>query len=1169
MNQNTYDAKDFQTATATRIVNLFKSGQNRVLLADEVGLGKTIVAREVIEQACQWHKEQGDPQFRVVYICSNENIVQQNIRKLRSPDDKQGSSNDNFFHVSNWRLPMLHLNLNFLTYDSNDKKRYKIIIPLTPQTSFKINQGCGNLRERALFYLILRNKKAWPKPFRRFTSAKLEDIFLMQRASQDSWEWYKDWMDDCINKANDKSKEKANQESMNETNQNSAGYLETMYQKLSEAIEKALQPPEDNDGEDRHKQYETFRSLLYYFNTGKGLNKDLYKKTVQAFRKIFAQISVDMLEADLIIMDEFHRFNDLIDDPQKSEISALFHKLLQAENKFHTSVLLLSATPYKPYISNEELNSGDINSNLEEFQKLIQFLLDKDNNPQEYESFMDIWNKHSAALQAYSKNPTDEAFQRALDTKKNAETALQNIICRTERRNDEQIVSTAMVKAVGITPSDINSWLNTNKIIDGIPDFNSSLSTDYVNYAPYLLSFMGNNYVFSESVSDYYLKHKDKLPEDDTSFIDGQCINDYEPIPSNNARLQTLLDTAIVNNSELLLWIPPCRPYYTTAGDQYPVGDVFTKNAGFSKLLLFSNRRLVPEMTAALLSYEAERKLYSVFNESRASNHQIKYFSKNKKLSPRLRPKYRELLIYPSTYLAELDILKKSPDISLHDLYSQIRDDIQAYLKEKQYLTDEKGPKTGTPQTYLSILNLLDGNSERGDLMLPEDTADVLAWLAIASPAVCALRTLKHYWDNDDFTQLFPDNDEEDEDDEDEEGENGEDEESKEYKESKNNDNDSNEDDEVSSEEAEADDNVIEWNNYILGTAVGISSAIVSMFNREDSQTTIDIVYGKDDKTPYYLQVVKYCAEGNLQAVLDEFAFQCQTLPDFYSHFARIERRKNVEQDDNSQEEIPTVAKLAPNQSLRPALAPIGSVQTDTRESFLHLQGEKPVSIRLGYALAYLQTRTEDGAVLRAQAVRNAFNSPFRPFVLSTTSIGQEGLDFHSYCRKIVHWNLPSNPIDLEQREGRINRYMSLAIRQSLANSSYADGVSIKNFWEELIDKVNVQVNRENGDMVPYWILPKGMDCKFPIERIVPMYPFSKVQEKYDWIIKVLSLYRLTLGQPNQEGIIKSLGASNVPDEKLKELFFNLSPWSYAPHASSIPSGEPGSTPGNDSTPGN
>ena len=66
-------------------------------------------------------------------------------------------------------------------------------------------------------------------------------------------------------------------------------------------------------------------------------------------------------------------------------------------------------------------------------------------------------------------------------------------------------------------------------------------------------------------------------------------------------------------------------------------------------------------------------------------------------------------------------------------------------------------------------------------------------------------------------------------------------------------------------------------------------------------------------------------------------------------------------------------------------------------------------------------------------STREAFNSPFWPFVLTTTSLGQEGLDFHLYCRDIVHWNLPSNPVDLEQREGRINRRNSLIVRKAVA----------------------------------------------------------------------------------------------------------------------------------------
>lgn len=37
--------KDFQCATVERIDELFRHGQNRVLVADEVGLGKTLIAR--------------------------------------------------------------------------------------------------------------------------------------------------------------------------------------------------------------------------------------------------------------------------------------------------------------------------------------------------------------------------------------------------------------------------------------------------------------------------------------------------------------------------------------------------------------------------------------------------------------------------------------------------------------------------------------------------------------------------------------------------------------------------------------------------------------------------------------------------------------------------------------------------------------------------------------------------------------------------------------------------------------------------------------------------------------------------------------------------------------------------------------------------------------------
>ena len=63
--------------------------------------------------------------------------------------------------------------------------------------------------------------------------------------------------------------------------------------------------------------------------------------------------------------------------------------------------------------------------------------------------------------------------------------------------------------------------------------------------------------------------------------------------------------------------------------------------------------------------------------------------------------------------------------------------------------------------------------------------------------------------------------------------------------------------------------------------------------------------------------------------------------------------------------------------------------------------------------------------MVTAAHLRRAFNSPFWPFVLTSTSVGQEGLDFHLYCHAVVHWNLPSNPVDLEQREGRVMPHLA------------------------------------------------------------------------------------------------------------------------------------------------
>jgi superfamily II DNA/RNA helicase len=57
------------------------------------------------------------------------------------------------------------------------------------------------------------------------------------------------------------------------------------------------------------------------------------------------------------------------------------------------------------------------------------------------------------------------------------------------------------------------------------------------------------------------------------------------------------------------------------------------------------------------------------------------------------------------------------------------------------------------------------------------------------------------------------------------------------------------------------------------------------------------------------------------------------------------------------------------------------------------------------------------------------FNSPFGPDVLIATDALSEGIDLHSYCRTVIHYELNPSPIRTIQREGRLRRINSWAAK--------------------------------------------------------------------------------------------------------------------------------------------
>ena len=97
--------KDFQQATVERIDYLYRHDQRRVLVSDEVGLGKTLIARGTVAKLAKLRREEGDSLFKVVYICSNAAIADQNLRKLRVAHEARTES------TSSSRLSMQHLNI--------------------------------------------------------------------------------------------------------------------------------------------------------------------------------------------------------------------------------------------------------------------------------------------------------------------------------------------------------------------------------------------------------------------------------------------------------------------------------------------------------------------------------------------------------------------------------------------------------------------------------------------------------------------------------------------------------------------------------------------------------------------------------------------------------------------------------------------------------------------------------------------------------------------------------------------------------------------------------------------------------------------------------------------------------------------------------------------------
>lgn len=979
---------DFQAAAADHVLEEYKKGQKRVLVADEAGLGKTTVASEVVRRVKEELSHEvldDDGLYCVVYVCCNLQIAQQNIDTLSDDNAK--------VDLSQSRLSMQHFVYYRKKAELKDKGQDTLILSLTPATSFQMTWGTGSANERALMYACLT---LLPEFESQDQKDKLSSMLVGWAPK--AWGWMSVYYFNEIRKPN------------------MAEYRETVVEAM-----KAHLSQETSKGETY------LQRLISLVNAehDKQWTKDIYYFIIE-LRKLFANISLDILKPDLVIMDEFQKFSSLIDTDKatKTEENMIVRKFFANKD---TYILLLSATPYKPYTTLEELNETNNDEQYKDFHRLMDFLHANEENTIDFKS---IWRNYSSALKHLEKETSDTIEEKH----HTAESMLYHVMGRTERSNEGIIHEDIPTIDDYLSANDITSFVQMQHLIDNCRKFGKnvySAPVDYTKSAAYQLSFM-DNYKLKDRISDAWKVGAGKGIAKDCLLLDKNAIENYTLDDYKNARLDFVIDTIFgkgknATGAETLLWVSSSHPYYT----QQP--NVFTKNESFSKFLVFSSWGMVPKMLACLISYETERRLLhrtkDVYHDK--DSQLLKDSDKTKALS---------IMCTASTYLAGLYKLEECYGMSLSAIKQYIKKEIREKLRQ---FGSERVNRVSSLDIYQLMLAL--DNPDIEPRNIPENADEVLANMAIGAPAMCLYRI---------FSRLGDEN--------------------------------------------------------VKSHAEEVAKEMIAIFNNR--QGIAAVRNNCKSHSNYFLNVIDYCIEGNLQSVLDEFVHMIG--------------------ENKSPESIVT--------RMKESFISANYQQVNTIQTF---GTDKKYTMRKHFAVDFGKGKQTEKDVNHATNLRSAFNSPFRPFVLASTSVGQEGLDFHWYCRKMIHWNLPSNPQNLEQREGRINRYKCLSVRRNIAKLYKS---TFK--WSDMFNKASEEFKGNNPEMVPFWYLPlneqrfKGIKTE-KIERIVPMYPMSEDESRYRRLIKVLSLYRLTMGQPRQEELLQMLDGKITP-EQMKQLLFDLSPFS-------------------------
>jgi len=1049
--------KPFQRTTVDYVARRLLSDPDTVrhfLVADEVGLGKTMVARGVIARTIEALQDTV-PRIDIVYVCSNGAIAKQNVARLNVMGSERA-------RVLPTRLTMLALEL---ARAGGIKEKGVNFFSLTPGTSLDLKKGGGRKEERALILRLIR-------PLTKKSLHETLSHMFMRPAHSPGWAYTCSWIENA---------------KLEETIKHR--YLSRL--KTAPGLVKRLE------------------DLAEKFQQCEVLDVDLRRdidQCIMDFRTILARESAEALEPDLIVLDEFQRFTELLHG--ESEAAELAHKLFDAVDPDgnQAKVLLLSATPYRMLSLRED--DADAGDHYREFLDVLDFLFGE--RGAEVRAELETEMRHFRnALQTLPGS-----FNRAKDIKSGIEGTLRRVIARTERvseTTDRDAMMQDIEVPVTVEPGDLIEARAVARVADAA---DSPDTVEYWKSAPYLLSFL-RDYKLGQRLE--HLKDAppvalvQSIKDAKSAQIDKRAVEAYRAIPDNNGRMRALKQIAFQNDMAKRLWMPPSLPY-------------FGERVTTSKLLIFSQWAMVPDAIAALLSYDSERamgmdQLGHQYSDAFRKQTQPLNF---RKTSGRLTGLRALTLVIPSPTLAKavdpLAIFRSDepvPDApamravamkQLMPLAKMIGEKIRPPERGEplQKLADRLGEeRSGTRvetwewacaasidqdygpfgswlaagrilndeiredglENWFEHIAALNGASNAEHLWgnpEPDRLVEHLTDLALGSPATCALRALR---------RIAPD--------------------------------------------LSYDDPTL------LNAAARVGMAFRGLFNQPESQA---LLRGESDDF-YWQSVLHHCIDNDLQSVLDEYV--------------HVLFEAEGQTDANQSDAVTVVSKAIDEAlSLKPARIEIKRYQA--RRGRIHTL--TPFGMRGRFATRLIAKGQEDNAAQRTDTIRTAFNSPFRPFVLASTSIGQEGLDFHLYCHRLVHWNLPSNPVDLEQREGRIHRYKNHAIRQNLAQRYSQSKKKVgwrQDIWAQMFDAAQEHTERKGG-LEPYWLL----EGQTSIERYALNLAYSRETSLMGWLRRSVAIYRLAFGQPRQDDLLTFLGNLKDSTEEIdiQALQINLRP---------------------------